>query len=126
MFVKTSTGFGTPAKGSVPNKDYSNYNVETGSSTGIVETTVGATIHDIALMKQAIDEVTTDEDGNAKYIVAIKGAGGIRDRETALKAMAVAGCLRYDKETESYQLRENYKQLFRIGASATANIVSNR
>src|SRR3989338_132765 len=125
VFVKTSTGFGTPAKGHVPKKDY---------GKGMVDTAVGAAIEDVYLMRQAIDEVTkvtrhgdtpsdtTNQDDNYKYVVGIKAAGGVKDRETALKMMVAAGCLIRDEQTSEYKLRDDYKDLFRIGASATKEI----
>ena len=99
IFAKTSTGFGIPKKGLVDKED------------------VGATEKDISIMKTAIDEVTKDENGNYKHIVGIKAAGGIRDKETALKMMKAAGCL-----DEDDNLVDNYQELFRIGASASKEI----
>ena len=94
VFAKTSTGFGVPGKGPVDKED------------------VGATEKDISIMKTAIDNVT-----NCKYVVGIKAAGGIRDKETALNMMKAAGCF-----DEQGNLVENYKELFRIGASASREI----
>jgi deoxyribose-phosphate aldolase len=123
VFAKTSTGFGTPAKGPVPKKSYG----FTGDNeNALVNTEVGANVYDVALMKKAIDDVTMSADGTYKYVVGIKAAGGIRDRKTALEMMCAAGCLRHDAESGLYTLRENYKALFRIGASATANILSGK
>lgn len=145
VFVKTSTGFGTPAKRPVPKKDY---------GKGMVDTAVGATIEDVYLMRQAIDEVTRVEaakidyvtnnvsgsNSGYNYIVGIKAAGGVKDRETALKMMVAAGCLIKIKEEQpngqsseqpneqlsEYKLRNNYQEFFRIGASATKEIVSSK
>jgi deoxyribose-phosphate aldolase len=100
VFVKTSTGFGTPQKS--PSK----------------KTEIGATIHDIGIMKRAIDDATLNEDRKTyKYIVGIKAAGGIRDRESALNIMKAGGCF-----DENNKLKKDYREFFRIGASATKEI----
>lgn len=67
-FVKTSTGFGTPAK----NPD--------GTATPN-----GATVHDVELMRKAVDAAEPLD-----RHVCVKASGGIRDAETAL-AMVAAG-----------------------------------
>ena len=112
VFAKTSTGFGVPKKGPVDKED------------------VGATVHDIELMRKAIDEVTKKTEDNEikyEYIVGIKAAGGIRDKETTLKMMKAAGCFIEDDSDENndekeYKLVDNYKELVRIGASASREI----
>jgi deoxyribose-phosphate aldolase len=97
VFAKTSTGFGVPKKGPIDKED------------------VGSTENDIKIMANAIKEITKGE-----YLVGIKAAGGIRDKETTLKMLKAAGCI--IEEDGEDKLVNNYKELFRIGASATKDI----
>ena len=94
IFAKTSTGFGVPKKGPVDKED------------------VGATEKDISIMKSAILDVTGDE-----YVVGIKAAGGIRDKETTLKMLKAAKII-----NDNNELVNNYQEMFRIGASASKEI----
>ncbi len=107
IFVKTSTGFGTPQKSPLKKND------------------VGATAHDVELMRKAIDDVTlsagetdaTPANRQYKYVVGIKAAGGIRDKETAMNIMKAGGCF-----DDAGSLRKDYAEFFRIGTSATREI----
>ena len=93
IFTKTSTGFGTPQEGIAK----------------------GATIEDVALMRQEIGDYNPS---NNK--VGIKAAGGISDAETAIKMMIAAGCV-----DSNGIVKKQLKDMFRIGASAGVKIVED-
>ena len=93
IFAKTSTGFGTPREGIAK----------------------GATLEDVALMRQEIGDYNPFSNK-----VGIKAAGGISDAETAIKMMIAAGCV-----NEDGILKKQLKDMFRIGASAGVKIVED-
>jgi len=93
IFAKTSTGFGTPGEGIAK----------------------GATLEDVALMRQEIGDYNPS---NNK--VGIKAAGGISDAETAIKMMIAAGCV-----DDNGTVKKEIKDIFRIGASAGVKIVED-
>jgi len=98
IFAKTSTDF-NPYRFGIPGE-------------GIAK---GATLEDVALMRQEIGDYNPSSNK-----VGIKAAGGISDAETAIKMMIAAGCV-----DDNGTVKEQLKNMFRIGASAGVKIVED-
>ncbi|MFH1440185.1 MAG: hypothetical protein ABIG89_06455 [Candidatus Woesearchaeota archaeon] len=122
VFAKTSTGFGVPNKSPVPEKEYEGKKENNA---------VGATIKDVEIMKKAIDEIKKIKNKTHEYIIGIKAAGGIRDKEIIIKMMIAAGCFESEeddknngnnKTNKKYKLKPYYKELIRIGTSSAKDI----
>lgn len=90
IFSKTSTGFGFPQEGIAK----------------------GATLEDVELMREVLDEID--------YPVGIKPAGGVGDSEMALKMIIATGGV--DKNGIP---REDIRERVRLGASAGLEIVGD-